>query len=104
MLAFHQARECHRFCNYDGVELPRLTHAVLCLSLLAGSGAGAQTTDTISGPYTVTIVGADGTVLTTIEGTSRLTRFPAQSGEMGTPLAGFPTWIPATPAAATPAL
>ncbi len=59
--------------------------------------------DTINGPDTVTIVGADGTVLATVEETGRLTRLPAQSGEVGTPLAGFPTWIPATTAAGTPA-
>jgi membrane-associated phospholipid phosphatase len=33
-----------------GADLPRLIHAVLCMSLLAGRVAGAQTADTISGP------------------------------------------------------
>jgi len=32
-----------------------------------------------------------------------LTRLPAQSGDPGMPLAGFPTWTQATPEAATPA-
>jgi hypothetical protein len=59
-------------------------------------------TDTMSGPYSVTIVGADGTVLATTQGTNRLTRLPAQSGDAGTPLAGFPAWTPATPTPATP--
>ena len=56
-----------------------------------------------NGPYTVTIVGADGTVQATVEGTGRSSRLPAESGEPGTPLAGFPTWTPATPEASTPA-
>jgi hypothetical protein len=59
-------------------------------------------TDTITGPYTVTIVAADGTVLNTVEGTGHSTRLPARSGEPGTGLAGFPVWTPAPPEA-TPA-
>jgi hypothetical protein len=61
-----------------------------------------EATDTTTGPYTVTVVGADGTVLNTMKGTGHTTRLPARSGEPGTPLAGFPTWIPATPAGGTP--
>jgi hypothetical protein len=62
-----------------------------------------EATDATNGPYTVTIVGADGTVLATDQGTGHATRLPAESGEAGTPLARFPTWTPATPEAATPA-
>ena len=61
-----------------------------------------EATDMINGPYTVTIVGADGTVQATVEGTGRSTRLPAESGEPGMPLAGFPTWEPAPPPDATP--
>jgi hypothetical protein len=61
-----------------------------------------EATDTMSGPYSVTIVGADGTVLATTQGTNQLTRLPAQSGDAGTPLAGFPAWTPATPTPGTP--
>lgn len=52
----------------------------------------------VATPYTVTIVGADGSVLDTVEGTGQFIRFPAQSGEPGTGMAGFPTWTPAPPA------
>ena len=62
-----------------------------------------EATDTIDGPYTVTIVGADGTVLATDQGTGHATRLLAESGEAGRPLAGFPTWPAATPEAATSA-
>lgn len=56
----------------------------------------------VAGAYTVTIVGADGTVLDTVEGTGQLGRFPAQSGEPGTGLAEMPTWSAAPPVDATP--
>lgn len=60
--------------------------------------------ETFATPYTFTVVAADGTVLETGEVTGRGTRLrvPA-AGAVGTPLAGFPTWTPATPPAATPA-
>jgi hypothetical protein len=87
--------------------------AVFTLSGIPGDGSGGyiairgpveveEATDMTNGPYTVTIVGADGTVQATVEGTGRATRLPAESGEPGMPLAGFPTWTPATPEAATP--
>jgi hypothetical protein len=53
--------------------------------------------------YTWTDVAADGTVLDTGQDVSRATRLvvpPADAVEM--PLAGVPTWTPATPAAGTP--
>jgi len=89
------------------------TTAVFTLSGIPGDGSGGyiairgpieidEATDTTTGPYTVTIVGADGTVQATVEGTGRAIRLPAQSGEPGMPLAGFPTWTPASPTAATP--
>jgi hypothetical protein len=56
----------------------------------------------VAGAYTVTVVGADGAVLDTVEGTGQFSRFPARSGEPGTGLVGFPTWSPATPEAGTP--
>ena len=88
--------------------------AVFTLSGIFEDGSGSyiairgpievdEATDTSTDPYTVTIVGADGTVLATDQGTARLTRLPAQSGDPGMPLAGFPTWTQATPEAATPA-
>ncbi len=57
----------------------------------------------LAGPYSVTIVGADGTVMFSGEASSTATRFqiePIEAG--GTPLAGIPTWEPAPPPDATP--
>jgi hypothetical protein len=59
--------------------------------------------DVMSGPAVVTIVTPDGTVVAKDELTSRATRLrvdPMANG--GQALAGFPTWTPAPPAAATP--
>ena len=59
--------------------------------------------DTLDGPYSITFVGADGTVMASGEGMSHYRRLQIEPIEAaGTPLAGFPTWTPATPAAATP--
>lgn len=59
--------------------------------------------ETFATPYTFTVVAADGTVLETGEETGRGTRLrvPA-AGAVRTPLAGFPTWTPATPEAGAP--
>ncbi|MBA2521303.1 MAG: hypothetical protein H0V24_16725 [Chloroflexia bacterium] len=59
--------------------------------------------DSMSGPASVTVVTPDGMVVTEIQLSSRATRLrvdPIENG--GTALAGFPTWTPAPPAAATP--
>ncbi len=54
-------------------------------------------------PYTFTVVAADGTVLETGQDTARGTRLRVPAAEaVGTPLAGFPTWTPATPEAGGP--
>ena len=56
--------------------------------------------DALVGPYSVTIVAPDATVITSDEAESTATRFPIEPIEAGgTPLTGFPTWTPA----ATPA-
>ena len=49
MLAFSSLGQS-RFRNQHGLKVPQLIRTVLCLSLLTGSVAGAQTADTISGP------------------------------------------------------
>jgi hypothetical protein len=59
--------------------------------------------NTLDSPYSVTVVGADGTVLPSGQGLSRYSRLPIEPIEAGgTPLAGFPTWTPAPAADATP--
>jgi len=86
--------------------------AVFTLSGIPGDGSGSyiairgpievnEAADTTTGPYTVTIVGADGTVQATVEGAGRAIRLPAESGDPGMPLAGFPTWTLAPPATPT---
>ena len=71
---------------------------------LRGEFAVDAAGETFEGPYSYTAVGADGTVLESGEDAARGTRLrvPAAAA-MGTPLAGFPTWVPESPAAATPA-
>ena len=90
---------------------PRTAVATICGFIDDGTGGYLiirgrdevdETGDIAGGLYTVTIVGPDGTVLATDEGTSRTIRLSAESGEVGESLPGFPTWMPATPAAATP--
>ena len=49
MLAFRSTGQSCRFRNKNGVEVSRLIRIVVCMSLLAGSVAGAQPADTISG-------------------------------------------------------
>jgi hypothetical protein len=59
--------------------------------------------NTLDSPYSFTVVAPDGTVMASGQGMSRYTRLqiePIEAG--GTPLAGFPTWEPAPPTAATP--
>jgi hypothetical protein len=59
--------------------------------------------DTLAGPYSFTIVAPDGTVVASGQAESTATRLqiePVEAG--GMPLAGFPTWAPAPPEAATP--
>jgi hypothetical protein len=57
----------------------------------------------ITGPYTVTIVAPDGTVVMTADGAGRATRLPVQPLEDGgTPLPGIAPWTPEMPEA-TPA-
>ena len=59
--------------------------------------------DALAGPYSFTVVAADGTVLASGEASSTAVRLPIEPIEAGgTPLAGFPTWTPAPPPAATP--
>ena len=59
--------------------------------------------DALAGPYSFTVVAADGTVLASGEASSTAVRLPIEPIEAGgTPLAGFPTWTPAPPADATP--
>ncbi len=59
--------------------------------------------DTLTPSYSFTIVAADGTVVASGQGASRFVRMPIEPIEAeGTPLAGFPTWEPAPPSAATP--
>jgi hypothetical protein len=59
--------------------------------------------NSLDSPYSFTVVGPDGTVVASGQGRSRYYRLriePVEAG--GTPLAGLPTWAPATPEAATP--
>ena len=57
----------------------------------------------LTGPYTVTIVAPDGSVMATIPGDSTGVRLPIEPMEAGgTPLPGIPTWTPVPPADATP--
>ena len=59
--------------------------------------------ETFEGPYTFTVVTADGTVLETGELMSQGTRLHVPPAEaVGTPLPEVPTWTPATPEAGTP--
>jgi len=59
--------------------------------------------ETFEGPYTYTVVGADGTVLESGADSARGARLRVPAADaMGTPLAGFPTWTPATPEVGTP--
>ena len=52
---------------------------------------------------TFTVVTPDGTVLTSGEATAHAVRLPIEPADSsGMPLAGFPAWSPAAPAAATP--
>lgn len=59
--------------------------------------------DMLAGPYSFTVVGADGTVMASGQASSTAVRLPIEPVEAGgTPLAGIPTWEPAPPTAATP--
>jgi hypothetical protein len=59
--------------------------------------------DALAGPYSFTVVAADGTVLASGQASSTAVRLPIEPIEAGgTPLAGFPTWTPATPTPSTP--
>ncbi len=59
--------------------------------------------ETFEGPYTFTVVAADGTVLETGELMAQGTRLHVPPAEAaGTPLPEIPTWTPATPEAGTP--
>ena len=51
--------------------------------------------ETFAGPYSFTVVAADGTVLDSGEGTARATRLAVEPVEAaGTPVAAVPTWMP----------
>ena len=59
--------------------------------------------ETWTGPYSFTIVGADGTVLGSGRNTAVSKRVPVEPVEAeGTPLEAVPTWMPAPSAGATP--
>ncbi len=59
--------------------------------------------DALAGPHSFTVVLADGTVAASGRARSTATRLPIEPIEAGgAPLAGFPTWEPAPPTAATP--
>jgi hypothetical protein len=61
------------------------------------------TGETFAGPYSYTVVAADGTVVDAGRDMARGTRIPVEPVEAGgTPLAAVPTWTPATPAPGTP--
>jgi hypothetical protein len=83
--------------------------------LVAGAGGGAyfvirgtievdQAGETFTGTHSFTMVAADGTILAAAEGGGATgTRLQTEPQDMvGQPPAGFPTWTPAFPAAATP--
>jgi hypothetical protein len=54
----------------------------------------------LDAPYSFTVVSSDGTVMASGERLSHYTRFLIEPmAEGGKPLAGFPTWTPATPEA-----
>jgi hypothetical protein len=57
----------------------------------------------LAGPYSFTVVGADGTVMASGEASSTAIRLQVEPIEAGgTPIAAIPTWEPAPPPAATP--
>jgi hypothetical protein len=59
--------------------------------------------DNLAGPYSFTVVGADGTVMASGEASSTAVRLQVEPIEAGgTPIAAIPTWEPAPPADATP--
>jgi hypothetical protein len=89
--------------------------AATLVGVFEGEGFGAslviratvtldETGDAFEGPYSFTVVAADGTtVLESGEGTVRGTRVPVEPvSAVGTPMAQIPTWTPATPEAGTP--
>jgi len=91
------------------------TATVTFAGLAGGPGSGAsfviradvevdETGERFTATHSFMLVAADGTVLTSVPegGTASGTRLPAQSGGAGTPLAGFPTWTPASPETGTP--
>jgi hypothetical protein len=58
---------------------------------------------TFTAPYTVTGVGADGSVVFTDQGEVSAVRVPVEPVEAGgTPIAGFPTWTPEDEGTPTP--
>ena len=92
------------------------TAAVTFVGLFGGAGSGTsfviranvevdEAGQSFAAPSSFTLVAADGTVLAAARGgTARGTRINAEPAEaVGTPLAGLPTWTPATPEAGTPA-
>jgi hypothetical protein len=57
----------------------------------------------LDSPYSFTVITPDGTVVASGQGMSRYTRLQVEPiEEGGKPLAGFPTWEPASPPDATP--
>jgi hypothetical protein len=58
--------------------------------------------NTLAGPNSLTVVGADGTVMASGPGSSTAVRLPIEPIEAGgTALAAIPTWTPAPPESAT---
>jgi hypothetical protein len=97
-----------------GSRTTKFTLVGITAETLAGGGAGSyavirgtgevdDTGETLTASASVTIVAADGTVLATRQGSNRAIRIHVEPEDaMGTPLAGFPAWTPATPTPATP--
>lgn len=71
--------------------------------VVSGTITVDETGDAWTQPYSSMVVTPDGTVVNTESGTVRGTRLrPLLENEIGTRLAVVPTWVPATPEAATP--
>jgi hypothetical protein len=97
-----------------GPRTTKFTLVGITAETLAGGGAGSYAVirgtgevddagETLTALASVTIVAADGTILATLKGSNRAIRIHVEPVDaMGTPLAGFPAWTPATPTPATP--
>ena len=91
------------------------TATVTIVGLFGGQGSGTifiiranvevdEAGQSFTAPHSFTLVAADGTVLAAAQGGAargpRIAPEPAEA--VGTPLAGLPTWTPATPQAGAP--